>query len=277
MALIMEKLRTCIPSGSPNSLLTKTPSTGPLTDASMTRMEYDRFDDLITTKYHVVVKNWPLPVFCNPSAVASRIELQSLYNSWKSGSTYFQQLTHEEMEVWESNRFSSRMELMPPPAEPVPALASPQPPTEMTLLSELPCQESVLAPTPSIPTLVNVPLAPITNIASGSALLPSPAPNPDTIAMMIRADPALQNVDPALIAMGIMQDNQRQATVTTTTTPQIEQPLNHILPINGSKRRWQEVITPLSFDAPKAKKIRKSRKGKDGHNLPAVQDSENRV
>ena len=63
------------------------PSTGAITGAPSLRMQYDRFDDLITQKHGVVIKNWPLNRFCNPSAVATRIELEILLNSWESGVT----------------------------------------------------------------------------------------------------------------------------------------------------------------------------------------------
>ena len=62
-------------------------------------MAYDRFNELVTDKYHVVVRNWPLKKFCNPSAVTSCIELELLYNAWQSGATYFQKLTREEFEA----------------------------------------------------------------------------------------------------------------------------------------------------------------------------------
>ena len=286
--LILEKLCRCIPHDS-LTLLTKGSSTGTLTEVPITRMAYNRFDDLITAQHRVVVRNWPLKTFCNPSAVGSRTELELLYNVWKSGRTYFEQLTHEEMEAWEDSRISARVEFVPPPAELVPALASlrspaepvpipalPQPPAEMTLLSELPRQDClVLASHP----FSNAPLAPVTNLTSArSASLATPrplAPNPDTITMMIRADPALQNVDPSLIAMGIMQGNQHQVTLATATTLQIEQSSNHIPHARGLKWGWQEVITPGSFDAHMAKKPRKPQNGKQSQNSPAMRGPEN--
>ena len=241
--LILEKLHWFIPHGSPEPLTNISP-TGAATNAPITRMAYDRFDDLITAQHGVVVKNWPLKSFCNPSAVASRIDLEKLYSSWKTGSTYFQQLTREEMEAWENSRFSIRMESMPPPAESVPALTLPQTPAEpvstlalprpsaeMTLLSIPPHQDhSILAPHP----LPNIPLTPITNLGSGSVPLTTP-PNPDAIALMICTDPILQNVDPALITMGITRGNQHQGTPTTATTSQIRQPSNHVSGANGLK------------------------------------------
>jgi len=229
-------------------------------------MAYDRFDELITAKYHVVVKNWPLKKFCNPSSITSRIELELLFNAWQSGVTYFQKLTDEEMGAWESDQFSSRMALMPPPAEPVPANTSQPTPLGMTLFSELSHQDPLgiaLAPTPS--PLQNAPLAPITNLPPGLTSTTTtshpPAPDPDLIAMMIHADPALQNVDPALIALGITQGNQHRPTTTATTIPMITQPSNHVFHASGSKRGWQEIVTPLSYNAHTAKKPRRQRKG----------------
>lgn len=285
--LILEKLRRCVPHDS-LTLLTKRSSTGTLTEVPVTRMAYDRFDDLITAQHRVVVRNWPLKTFCNPSAVGSRTELELLYNAWRSGKTYFERLTHEEMEAWEDSRISAHVEFVPPPAELVPALASsqspaepvpipalPQPPAEMTLLSELPRQDCLVLASHPFPS---APLAPVTNLTSGSASLATPrppAPNPDVIAMMIRADPALQNVDPSLIAMGITQGNQHQATLAIATTPQIERSSNHIPHIRGPKRGWQDVITPGSFDARMAKKPRKPRNGKQSQNSPAMRGPEN--
>jgi len=237
-------------------------------------MAYNKFDELVTRRYHVVVRNWPLKKFCNPSAITSRIELDLLYNSWNSGATYFEKLTCEEMEVWENNQFSSRMESTLPPFEPVPALDLLQAsPVAATIPSGPSHQDHaditlVISPDP----LPNVPLTPVMNLAPG--LTPTttpfpPAPNPDVIAMMIQADPTLQNVDPALIAMGITGSVQRPMGVTLGMTPTEQQP-NHTPNISGSKRRWQEVVTPLSYDVHAAKKPRKQRKDKHLQNLPVV-------
>jgi hypothetical protein len=225
-------------------------------------MAYDRFDELITARHRVVVRNWPLKKFCNPSAVTSRIELELLCNAWQSGATYFQKLTVEELEVWENDRFSSRMALMPP-TEPVPALASQPTPPGITLFSESPGQDFLgPTPTPTPNPLHDARLVPITNLPPAlTSTMPTshpPAPDPNLIATMIQADPTLQNVDPALIAMGITQQNQRRA----TTTAAITQPFNHLSHASGSKRGWQEVVTPLSYSAHTAKKPRRQRKDK---------------
>jgi hypothetical protein len=243
-------------------------------------MEYDQFDELVTARHCIIVKNWPLKKFSNPSNVTSRIELEVLYNAWQSGATYFQKLTRGEMEAWESDRFSSRIELIPPPTDsPVPALAIMQPPAEMTLFSELPRQDHLgLTPTPSSHTPPDISLAPITNVTSVTSALATtsypPTPDPDMIARMIEADPALQNVDPTLIAMGISEGNQRRAAAITTTTP-TEKQHDQVRHANGPKRRWQEIVTPHSFSGIVVKKPRKQRKDKHPKNPQAVQGSEN--
>ena len=190
------------------------------------------------------------------------------------------------MEAWEIDRFSSRLELMSPPAEPTPVITPTQTPADMVLFSELSQQgHSNITPAPPPHAPLNVALTTVTNLTPGPvsttashALL---TPDPDVIARMIQADPALQNVDPALIAMGITQSNQHRAAATATATPttttahQIERPSGHTPPVDGSKRRWQEVVTPLSFDSRAAKKPKKQRKDKRLQDSRVVQGSEN--
>ncbi|KAI0681683.1 hypothetical protein BC835DRAFT_1252066, partial [Cytidiella melzeri] len=64
------------------------------------RMLYDNFKEHITDKYGIVVMNWPLPQFVAPGTIGSRLELQTLYNAWSSGSTYFRKFTRDELEIW---------------------------------------------------------------------------------------------------------------------------------------------------------------------------------
>ena len=225
-------------------------------------MPYDRFDELITGQYSVVVNGWPLSRFCNPSAVTSRIELELLYNTWQTGTTFFQKLGPEEMEVWENNRFSSRMALMPPPAEPIAALTlSPTP--EASQQSQIipfpePAHQNTLEA--STNAVRDARLTSIENLTGGSTSSPidphPPAPNSSAIARMIQADPTLQNVDPALIALGIMQGNQSPPSA--ATTPVIREPSDRTPCGNSSKRSRQEfeVVTPLSYDARTTKKQR---------------------
>lgn len=51
------------------------------------------FDDNITDKHGVIVKNWPLPIFCAPGDIHTVTELKILYNAWESGTTHFYQMT----------------------------------------------------------------------------------------------------------------------------------------------------------------------------------------
>ena len=225
---------------------------GTITGVPITRMAYERFDELITEKHHVVVRKWPLKPFRNPSNITSRIELELLYNVWNSGSAFFEKLTSEEMEVWREEQFASRVESMGPTAKPVFALSLQQTPApEMTLFSELPQRDhSTLTTCHSPAPIQHVPLAPVTNLP--------PGPAPHTVEMMILADPTLQNVDPALIAMGITgSGDPPQARVGASS---VGTPPDHVLPASGSKWRWQEVITPTSYDVRSAKKPRKQQK-----------------
>jgi hypothetical protein len=72
-------------------------------------MYYQNFDDNITAKFGVVVENWPLKKFCNPSEVGSRYELKTLFHAWQSGATRFRQLSDVELEEWEEQRFQSKL------------------------------------------------------------------------------------------------------------------------------------------------------------------------
>ena len=176
-------------------------------------------------------------------------------------------LTDEEMQAWEGDRFSSRIESMGPHAEPVPALSSAQTTaTEMTLFSELPRQDlpALMPSHPAVPTQ-NAPLVSVMNLSPRSIPTSTshpPAPNPDVIRMMTHADPTIQNVDSTLIAMNIPGTHLRQAGVAPIEAPLSQSPRA----LSGSKRRWKDVITPLSYEASTSKKPRKQRKSKHSQN-----------
>lgn len=70
-------------------------------------MFYQNFDDSITNKYGVVIDRWPLEKFCSPSDLKSRNEVNVLFNSWSSGTTFFRRLTSREWEEWKEKRFAS--------------------------------------------------------------------------------------------------------------------------------------------------------------------------
>ena len=243
-------------------------------------MQYDRFDDLITQKHGIIVKNWPLKRFCNPSAVATRIELDVLFNSWESGATRFQKLSRDEMRAWEKERFSSRVAMMtaspsspstpvtpspttcsaptapdnvmPVPSDSIPPEpASPAPP-EMVLVSELTEQDAPQSTSNDIGQGV----AP--SLASAAQL---PAPDSELVAEIIRQDPTLQSIDPALIVTGLTQGHHRPATASPPVNT--EHPPHPTPLISQNKRNLDafQIATPASFHARATKKSRREQKG----------------
>ena len=239
-------------------------------------MTYDRFDDNVTQKYGVVVKNWPLKNFCNPSSVGSRIELETLYNGWQSGVTKFEKLTEEEMVTWENKHFTSRLAMMsaaPPEPAPEPARFSPPP----TLSAPL------TPPNPNLPQPSTIgqhtTQGPTASYTPNPALPESPplqhALDPESIANLIRSDPSLQNIDPILLAAGAPQERQLPVTL---LTPASTLPASPLPPSSQLKRNRDafQVVTPQSYGAP-AKRLRKERGGKRSKKVPAVQGSENIV
>lgn len=63
-------------------------------------MYYQNFDTKITEKYGIIIKGWPLGQFCCPSDVKSRVELEVLFNAWKSGTAHFYKLSQQEYDEW---------------------------------------------------------------------------------------------------------------------------------------------------------------------------------
>ena len=182
-------------------------------------MQYDRFDDLITQKHGVIVKNWPLRQFRNPSTAATRIELDILFNSWESGKSQFLKLSEDEKRAWEKEHFSSRVTMMSlhPPAS-IPTASSPtsDPTTPIPSTSTQP-----LDPVPPVPISAEMVL--FSNLAEQNISRPAsndtgqgaasitplntqlPPPNPEMVAEIICLDPTLQAIDPALIMAGVTQ------------------------------------------------------------------------
>ncbi|KAJ7575836.1 hypothetical protein C8J56DRAFT_900452 [Mycena floridula] len=77
---------------------------------SIKKMVYVNFEDTITFRHGVVIKNWPISRFCNPSN-CTRNELQLLWSSWSSGTTYFYQLSPEERAEWEAKSLPTRTQI----------------------------------------------------------------------------------------------------------------------------------------------------------------------
>jgi hypothetical protein len=63
-------------------------------------MVYTNFDTTFTYKHGVIVKNWPLTKFVNPSNVSTRGELETLQRAWENGQTYFEKMSETEWAAW---------------------------------------------------------------------------------------------------------------------------------------------------------------------------------
>ncbi|KAE9403527.1 hypothetical protein BT96DRAFT_990188 [Gymnopus androsaceus JB14] len=64
------------------------------------RMTYLGFEEQITKRFGVVVKNWPLNEFKNPSHVSTKSELELLWHAWESGVAHFYRMTTQEYSDW---------------------------------------------------------------------------------------------------------------------------------------------------------------------------------
>lgn len=64
-------------------------------------MFYPSFGVHITSKFGIVLVNWPVPRFIAPSTMRTRAELSILLSSWESGTTRFRKLSKVEWERWE--------------------------------------------------------------------------------------------------------------------------------------------------------------------------------
>jgi len=248
-------------------------------------MQYTRFDDLVTGKYGVIIKNWPLKEFCAPSAVPTRIALEVLFNAWDSGVTQFYKLSRDEKSAWETERFSSRLAMMsssspptstlalpssadstvappvhiaPIPPTPLSPLRSPSPP-EMTLLSELTeqagttSQRDVSSTTP-----------PVTQ---------PPAHDPQVVAEAIRLDPTLQSIDPSLIMAGVAQGHHHPGIVSSNADTRCPPPPTSSTSHKKRKEGTFDVVTPETFGIRPVKKPRKARAKKVVPTVAAGQEN----
>lgn len=73
------------------------------------RMYYSNFDKHVTEKYGILMKGWPLPKFCNPSEVGSKVELEVLFNAWETGQAYFERLSQSDWDAWCEARFQASL------------------------------------------------------------------------------------------------------------------------------------------------------------------------
>jgi hypothetical protein len=84
-------------------------------------MIYKNFDEHITRKHGIIIEGWPLPLFDNPSAIGSQVELNVLLRAWQTGATRFHKITEDEYMTWMESRA---------PSEPSPTSAAGPPPPE---------------------------------------------------------------------------------------------------------------------------------------------------
>ncbi|KAG1797154.1 hypothetical protein EV424DRAFT_1333583, partial [Suillus variegatus] len=75
----------------------------------ISRMYYVNFDDNITSKHHIVLKNWPLSKFCCPGDISSLNELKVLFYAFDTGATSFQKLTDAEYDQWSNECFQAAL------------------------------------------------------------------------------------------------------------------------------------------------------------------------
>jgi hypothetical protein len=75
-------------------------------------MYYQNFDENITAKLGIIIENWPLSKFCSPSDIGSCNELKILFQAWQSGATCFRQLSDDEWEEWEEQRFQGKLRMI---------------------------------------------------------------------------------------------------------------------------------------------------------------------
>lgn len=63
-------------------------------------MYYTGFTERITMCYGIVIKNWPLERFENPSSISTGAAVATLLNSWVSGATHFYRMSVQEFKNW---------------------------------------------------------------------------------------------------------------------------------------------------------------------------------
>lgn len=70
-------------------------------------MCYSGFAERITVRYGIVVVNWPLAKFVNPSSVSTKTEAEILWNAWETDTARFYRMTGEEYKTWYAEYQSS--------------------------------------------------------------------------------------------------------------------------------------------------------------------------
>lgn len=71
-------------------------------------MFYVNFEGHITRPYGIILKNWPLKEFKNPSSIHARADLSILWNAFETGTTHFYKMKDAEYREWEAKEAESR-------------------------------------------------------------------------------------------------------------------------------------------------------------------------
>ena len=152
------------------------------------KMYYTNFEDRITRPYRIVVKNWPLKDFKNPSSISGRADLSVLWNAWNTGTAHFYRMKEAEYDEWEAREIERRKE-----AE-----------DRLGVLRESRAAAAGQSPPEPVAENPTVPLAP----------QPSPAPNSELGTTSTPADPGPSN----FIMATIVTNEHGEAVATTKRT-----------------------------------------------------------
>ena len=131
---------------------------------------YTNFDDNMTAKYGIIVKGWPLHVFCSPGDVRTFTELKLLHDAWQSGTAYFYRLTTTEATEWSNRRFEKATEET---SEPETSSTTQSTPSSMPPNLSPPSPSTPKSPHPSSSTV-----APTTSPENRVATSPDSSPDP---------------------------------------------------------------------------------------------------
>ncbi|RXW22250.1 hypothetical protein EST38_g3597 [Candolleomyces aberdarensis] len=122
-------------------------------DGPVSRMSCKGFDEEITLKHGVVLKNWPLTKFCCPADITAHSNLDILLRAWEGEVTYFERLSPEDYKAW-CVAFHQRRQCTQAPApdaNPSDPMVSIAPPDDATDQHVHPPATSPTSPTPTSP------------------------------------------------------------------------------------------------------------------------------
>ena len=102
---------------------------------AIVKINYLNFDDMITNKFGIIVRNWPLKDFKCPGKINSLPDLQVLYHAWHNDVTTFYKMTPVELDEWRKQRYLPVQPVLPafaPASAPIPAVPVPASPMTST-------------------------------------------------------------------------------------------------------------------------------------------------